>query len=186
MGPWQSHHWYQEHQKQGHQYRHHHDPPADDVQHAPRPPVWPVGGAPRREVAGEAEEAGGVATSAEEDEPVAGPLVISSRTRSSRTCMKEGEGPLASDPCLQVVIGAAQAAHDIEHQDPIGHRIPEVVKSIGYALHPPAVLTNGEVPLHEGAEGDVELEGAILGVPLERHPGLPRGATVGPDKVLKI
>jgi hypothetical protein len=46
-------------------------------------------------VAGEVEEAGGAATSAvaeDEDEPVAGPLVISSRTRSSRTCRKEGKG----------------------------------------------------------------------------------------------
>ena len=101
-----------------------------------------------------------------------------------------GEGPLAGDPALQVVIGAAQAPQDIEHQDPIGHRIPEVVKSIGRAFHPPAVLTNGEVPLHEGAEGGVELEVAVLGVaeelPLECHPGLPRGAAVGPDEVLKI
>ena len=46
-------------------------------------------------MAGEAEEAGGVATSAveeDEDESVAGPLVISSRTRSSRTYRKEGKG----------------------------------------------------------------------------------------------
>ena len=97
---------------------------------------------------------------------------------------------MAGDPALQVVIGAAQSSQDIEHQDPIGHRIPEVVKSIGHALHPPAVLTDGEVPLHEGAEGGVELEGAVLGVaeelPLERHPGLPRGAAVCPDVVLKI
>ena len=101
-----------------------------------------------------------------------------------------GQAPLAGDPALQVVIGAAQAPQDIEHQDPIGHRIPEVVKSIGHALYPPAVLTDREVPLHEGAEGGVELEGAVLGVaeelPLERHPGLPRGAAVGPDEVLKI
>src|SRR6185437_10189309 len=101
-----------------------------------------------------------------------------------------GEGPLASDPALQVVVGAAQAPQDIEHQDPIGHRIPEVVKSISHALHPPAVLTDGEVPLLEGAEGGVELEGTVLGVAeelaLERHPGLPRGAAVDPDEVLKI
>ena len=46
-------------------------------------------------MAGEAKEAGGAATSAvakDEDEPVAGPLVISSRMRSSRTCWKEGKG----------------------------------------------------------------------------------------------
>ena len=46
-------------------------------------------------MAGEAEEAGGAATNAveeDEDEPVAGSLVISSRTRSSRTCRKKGKG----------------------------------------------------------------------------------------------
>ena len=64
------------------------------------------------------------------------------------------------------------------------------MKSIGHGLHLPAVLTDGEIPLHEGAEGGVELEGAVLGVaeelPLERHPSLPRSAAVGPDEVLKI
>ena len=48
-----------------------------------------------REVAGAAEEAGGVATSAAgvgEDNPGARPLVISSRARSSRTCKKVGKG----------------------------------------------------------------------------------------------
>jgi hypothetical protein len=64
------------------------------------------------------------------------------------------------------------------------------VKSISHALHPPAVLTDGEVPLDESAEGGIELEGAVLGVaeelPLERHPSLSRSAAVGPDEVLKI
>ena len=64
------------------------------------------------------------------------------------------------------------------------------MKSISHALHPPAELTNGVVPLLEGAKGGVELETTELGVaeelPLERQPGLSRGATVGPDEVLKI
>ena len=47
------------------------------------------------------------------------------------------------------------------------------MKSIGHALHPPAVITDGEVPVHEGAEGGVELEGAELGVAEE----LPLDAT---------
>ena len=89
-----------------------------------------------------------------------------------------------------MVICAAQAPQDIEHQDPIGHWTPKVVKSIGHALYPPAELTNGEVPLLESAEGGIELEGAELGVaeelPLERHPGLSCGAAVGPGEVLKI
>jgi len=62
------------------------------------------------------------------------------------------------------------------------------VKSIRYALHLPAELTNREVPLLEGAEGGVELESAELGVaeelPLERQPGLSSSAAVNPDDVL--
>ena len=45
-------------------------------------------------------------------------------------------------------------------------------------------------PLLDGVEGGVELESVKLSVaeelPLERHPGLPRGASVCPDEVLKI
>jgi len=89
-------HQYRYPQKQGHQYHHHPVPPPLDDVHAPLPPpVCPAGAAPRREVAGAAEEAGGVATSAvgvDEDDPGARPLVISSRARSSRTCRKEGKG----------------------------------------------------------------------------------------------
>ena len=64
------------------------------------------------------------------------------------------------------------------------------MKSISHALHPPAELPNGEVPLLEGAKGGVELESAGLGVaeelPRERQPGLSRGAAVSPDDVLQI
>ena len=84
-------HRYRCSQKQGHQCHH---PVAGDV-HGPPPLVCPAVAAPRREVAGAAEEAGGVATSAAgvgEDDPGARPLVISSRARSSRTCRKVGKG----------------------------------------------------------------------------------------------
>ena len=83
-------------QKQGYQCHHHPVPSADDVHGPlPPPPVCPAGAAPRREVTGVAEKAGGVATSAvevDEGDPGARPLVISSRARSSRTCRKEGKG----------------------------------------------------------------------------------------------
>jgi len=45
-------------------------------------------------------------------------------------------------------------------------------------------------PLLEGAEGGVEVESAELGIaeelPLERQPGLSRGAAVSTDNVLQI
>ena len=94
-------HRYRYPQKTGH---HHHVPPADDVLGSPTSGC-PVGAAPRREVAGAAEEAGGAATSAvgaDEDDPGVRPLVISSRARSSRTCRKEGKG------LWRVVIGAVE------------------------------------------------------------------------------
>jgi len=56
---------------------------------------------------------------------------------------------------------------DIEHQDAVSHWATEVVKGISHTLHPPAVLTNGEVPLLEGAEGRIELKSAGLGVAKE-------------------
>jgi hypothetical protein len=63
-----------------------------------------------------------------------------------------------------VVIGAVETLQDIEHQDRVKHRAPEVVKSISRTLHPPAELTNREVPLLEGTEGGVELQSTGLGV----------------------
>ena len=128
-------------------------------------------------MAGAAEEAGGAPTSVVGVGETPGDL----EGEVVPDLQEGGKGPLVGDPALQVVIGAAQSPQDIEHQDPIGDGTPEVVK---------AELANGEVPLREGAEGGVELEGVELGVaeelPLERHSGLSRGAAVGPDGVLKI
>ena len=93
-------HRYRCSQKQGHQCHHHHHSVAGDV-HAPPPSVCPAGAAPRSEVVGAAEEAGGVATCAAgvgEDDLGARPLVISSRARSSRTCRKVGKGLRAIQP----------------------------------------------------------------------------------------
>jgi len=87
-------HRYRCSQRQGHRC-HHHPPVAGDVHAPPPPPVCPAEAAPRREVAGAVEEAGGVATRAAvvgEEDPGARPLVISSRARSSRTCRKVGKG----------------------------------------------------------------------------------------------
>ena len=101
-----------------------------------------------------------------------------------------GEGPLPGDPCPQVAVAVVETRQDIEYQDSVLHRPAEVVKSIGHALHPPAVLADREVPLREVAEGRIELESAGLGVAeeltLERQPNLTRGATVGPDDVLEV
>ena len=148
-------------QKQGHQCHHHH--PVAGVVYGPPSSGLP-GGSSTKEGGGRS--SGGGRWSSNERGG-------GGRGRSGRETpgdllegevvpdLQEGEErPLTGDPALQVVVGATQAPQDIEHQDPIGHWIPEVVKSIGHALHPPAVLTDGEVPLHEGAEGGVELEGA--------------------------
>ena len=107
-------------QKQGH---HHHVPLADDV-HGPPTSGLP-GGSSTKERGG---RSGGGSRWSSDERGGGG------RGRSGRETpgdFLEGEvvpdlqeggvGPLAGDPCLQVVIGAAQASHDIEHQDPIGH-----------------------------------------------------------------
>jgi len=78
-----------------------------------------------------------------------------------------GERPLPGDPCPQVAICVVETPQDIKHQDAVSHRAAEVVKGISHTLHPPAVLTNGEAPLLEGAEGRIELKSAGLGVAKE-------------------
>ena len=119
----------------------------------------------------------------EEDEVESGtwkPLVSSSKARASRICRKEGKGLWWVNHVIVVVV----TPQDIEHQDPVLHRVPEVTKSISLALHSPAELAYGEVTLLESAELCIELESS--GLALERLPGLVRGAAVSPDHVLEI
>jgi hypothetical protein len=37
-----------------------------------------------------------------------------------------GEGPLAGDPCPQVIVVVVETLQDIEHQDLVSHRVPEI------------------------------------------------------------
>ena len=83
-----------------------------------------------------------------------------------------------------------ETPEDVEDQDPVGYWAAEVVKGVGHALHPPAVLPDRDVALLESAERGVEPESAGLGVAeelrLERQPGLAGSAAASPDDVLKI
>uniref|UniRef100_J3MEI3 CAAX prenyl protease 2/Lysostaphin resistance protein A-like domain-containing protein n=1 Tax=Oryza brachyantha TaxID=4533 RepID=J3MEI3_ORYBR len=105
---------------------------------------------------------------------------------------KGGEGSPSRKPGPKEVVVAVETPQDMQHQDPVDHWAVEVevMKGIRHALHPLAVLTNGEVPLHEGAELRVQLKGASLGVAeeltLESQPGLACGAVGSPDDVLEI
>ena len=115
-------HRYRCSQKQGHQYHHHH-PVGSDV-HGPPSSGLP-GGSSTKEGGGRS--SGGGRWSSNERGGAG-------RGRSGRETpgdllkgevvpdLQEGwEVPLAGDPALQVVVDAAQAPHDIKHQDPIGH-----------------------------------------------------------------
>jgi hypothetical protein len=87
-----------------------------------------------------------------------------------------------------VVKHDVETPQDIDHQDPVRYRVPEVVKGINFALHLLAVLTYGKIPLLEGAEVSIKLEGPSLGVAqelsLELQLGLVRGVIVSPDDVM--
>jgi len=89
-----------------------------------------------------------------------------------------------------VAVGVVEATHDVENQETVLHRPAKVTKSICHALHPPAVLANGKIPLLEGAEGRIELKGPSLGIAkeltLESLPGLARGALGSANDILKI
>jgi len=173
-GPHQNHHRYLHHQKQSHQYHRLHvpPPPDDDAQLGPHTPGL-IGGRSTKERGSwrgrgsrrsSHERGGGGRGRAGRGNP--GDLL---ENEVVSDLQEGGEGPLTGDPCSQVVIGGVETPQDIEHQDPVGHRALEVLQSISHALHPSAELTNGEVPLLEGAEGGVELESAELGVAEELH-----------------
>ena len=117
-------HRYRYPQKQGHQCHHHHHVPPPTTSTAP-PTSGQPGGSSTKEGGG---RSGGGSRWSNNERGGGG------RGRSGRETpgdllegevvpglQEGGEGPLVGDPCLQVVIGAAQASHDIEHQDPIGH-----------------------------------------------------------------
>jgi hypothetical protein len=70
------------------------------------------------------------------------------------------------------VVVVVETPQDIEHQDPVSHRVPKVTKSINLALHLPAELTHGKNTLLEGAKLSIELESLGLSIaedlPLKR------------------
>jgi hypothetical protein len=47
----------------------------------------------------------------------------------------------------QGLVTAGKAPHNIEHQDVLRDRVPEVAKRIGRALHLPAIVSHGQVTL---------------------------------------
>jgi len=126
---------------------HHHAPLADD---APPPTLaWPGGRSTKKR--GGRRGRGARWSSNERSgggggRSCHGPLCDLLQDEVVPNLQEGGERPLPGDPCPQVAIGVVETPQDIEHQDAVSHRAAEVMKGISHTLHPPAVLTNGEVP----------------------------------------
>ncbi|KAG8083110.1 hypothetical protein GUJ93_ZPchr0014g46682 [Zizania palustris] len=93
-----------------------------------------------------------------------------------------------SNPRLEVGVGVAETAEDVENKCAPRNRLSEVTKGIHHPLHATAVLRDGEISLDEGAECGVQLESTSLTVakelPLDRNLGLTSGAAKLPHDVL--
>jgi hypothetical protein len=88
-----------------------------------------------------------------------------------------------------VGVAVAEPPEDVEDQDPILHRPPEVPQGVCHALHPTAELTDGEVTLDEGPEARVEAQSPSLSVAQELAlKGEPRPARIrgGADEVVEV
>jgi hypothetical protein len=73
-----------------------------------------------------------------------------------------------------------EATDDVEYQRTVADRFSEVSEGVGHVLEAAAVLRDGQVPLTEVAELDVEMEGASLLIPEELIlEGKPNGASRG-------
>jgi hypothetical protein len=97
---------------------------------------------------------------------------------------------LVRKQCPHGLVAAGKAPQDVEDQDVLRDRVPEVAKPISRALHLPAVVCHGQVTLLERAKLDVELEGACPSIPeklsLEGKPHHAHGGIRSPDDVLEI
>jgi hypothetical protein len=64
----------------------------------------------------------------------------------------------------EVLKTQVQAAKDVEDENPIVDRRPEVGQSIRHVLELAAVLAHGEITLHKVTEGSIKVKGALLAV----------------------
>jgi hypothetical protein len=78
----------------------------------------------------------------------------------------------------EVLKPRVQAAEDVEDEDPVVDRRPEVGQSIRHVLELAAVLTHGEITLHKVTKGSIKVKGVLLAVseklvprPLDGAPG---------------
>jgi hypothetical protein len=83
-----------------------------------------------------------------------------------------------------------QAAEDVEDEDPVVDRRPEVGQSIRHILELATVLAHGEITLHKVTEGSIKVKGVLLAVTeklvLDSQPQVARSGTTFPNHLMKL
>jgi hypothetical protein len=83
-----------------------------------------------------------------------------------------------------------QAAEDVEDEDPVIDRRPEVGQSIRHVLELAVVLAHGEITLHKVTEGSIKVKGALLAVfeklVLDSQPQVARSGTTFPNHLMEL
>jgi hypothetical protein len=90
----------------------------------------------------------------------------------------------------EVLKPRVQAAEDVEDEDSVVDRRPEVGQSIRHVLELAAVLAHGEITLHKVTKGSIKVKGALLTVSeklvLDSQPQVARSGTTFPDHLMEL
>jgi hypothetical protein len=90
----------------------------------------------------------------------------------------------------EVLKPRVQAAKDVEDEDSVVDRRPEVGQSIRHVLELAAVLAHGGITLHKVTEGSIKVKSALLAVTeklvLDSQPQVARSGTTFPNHLTKL
>jgi hypothetical protein len=90
----------------------------------------------------------------------------------------------------EVLKPRVQAAEDVEDEDPVVDRRPEVGQSIRHVLELATVLAHGEITLHKVTESSIKVKGALLAVTeklvLDSESQVACGGTTFPNHLMEL
>jgi hypothetical protein len=105
--------------------------------------------------------------------------------------LQEGrEWRVAPNDGAEVLKPRVQATEDVEHENPVVDRRPEVSQSIRHVLELAAVLAHGEITLHKVTEGRIKVKGALVTIfeklVLDSQPQVARSGTTFPNHLMEL
>jgi hypothetical protein len=91
---------------------------------------------------------------------------------------------------VEVLKPRVQATEDVEDEDRVVDRRPEIGQSIRHVLELVAVLAHSEITLHKVTKGSIKVKGALLTVSeklvLDSQPQVVRSGTTFPDHLMEL